>query len=88
MTRGCDSYSGLDRKDGGLCPFSWNRSARKGEPTMKKILIAAGAAVAYILGVGAGLASADPTVTVCHSVSITVNDTNVSDAGCNVLPPQ
>ena len=55
---------------------------------MKKVLIAAGAAVAYLLGIGAGVATADPVVTVCHSVSITVNDQNVSDAGCNVLPPQ
>ena len=55
---------------------------------MKKLLIAAGAAVLYLAGIGAHIASADPTVTVCHSVSITVNDQNVSDAGCNVLPPQ
>lgn len=55
---------------------------------MKKILIAAGAAALYLVGLGAGIAAADPTVTVCHSVSITVNDQNVSDAGCNVLPPQ
>lgn len=55
---------------------------------MGKRIIALGIGVAALLGFGAQVAAADPTVTVCHSISITVNDTNVSDAGCNVLPPQ
>lgn len=55
---------------------------------MKKRVVAVGIVVLALLGFGAQLAAADPTVTVCHSISITVNDQNVSDAGCNVLPPQ
>jgi len=55
---------------------------------MKQRVVAVGIVVLALLGVGAQLAAADPTVTVCHSISITVNDQNVSDAGCNVLPPQ
>lgn len=55
---------------------------------MKKRVVAVGIVVLALLGFGAQPAAADPTVTVCHSISITVNDTNVSDAGCNVLPPQ
>lgn len=55
---------------------------------MKKLLLAAGAGVVALVGVGASAAHADPSVTVCHSISITVNDQNVSDSACNVLPPQ
>lgn len=55
---------------------------------MKKLVLAAGAAIVAVVGLGATAAQADPSVTVCHSVSITVNDTNVSNAACNVLPPQ
>ena len=55
---------------------------------MSKRIVALGVVVLALLGVGAQIAAADPTVTVCHSISVTVNDTNVSDAGCNVLPPQ
>ncbi|HEX2038354.1 MAG TPA: hypothetical protein VHF47_01335 [Acidimicrobiales bacterium] len=55
---------------------------------MGKRIIATGIVVAGLLGLGAQVAAAGPTVTVCHSISITVNDQNVSNAGCNVLPPQ
>lgn len=55
---------------------------------MKKRVVAVGIVALASLGLGAHVAAAGPTVTVCHSISITVNDTNVSDAGCNVLPPQ
>ena len=55
---------------------------------MKKRVVAIGIVVMALLGLGAQVAAADPTVTACHSISITVNDTNVSNAGCNVLPPQ
>ena len=55
---------------------------------MIKRLLALGVVVSALLGGGAQVAKADPTVTVCHSISISVNDQNVSDAGCNVLPPQ
>ena len=55
---------------------------------MKKLLVAVAAALA-LLGAGASVAAADPSATVCHSVTITVNgDDVVNDAACNVLPPQ
>lgn len=59
-----------------------------GVTTMKKLLLAAGAAIVAVVGFGSTAAQADPSVTVCHSVSITVNDTNASNSACNVLPPQ
>ena len=55
---------------------------------MKKFL-----AVLALVGAGllvpATVASADPSVSECHSVSVVVNGQSVVDnAGCNVLPPQ
>ena len=55
---------------------------------MKKLLLAGAAAALALVGFGAAAAQADPSITVCHSVSITVNDQNVSNSACNVLPPQ
>ncbi|HVF76344.1 MAG TPA: hypothetical protein VM938_15015 [Acidimicrobiales bacterium] len=55
---------------------------------MKKLLLAAGAGIVAVVGIGATAAQADPSITVCHSVSITVNDQSASDSACNVLPPQ
>lgn len=55
---------------------------------MKKLVVALGMAALPLLGLGAQGAQADPTVTVCHSVSISVNGQGASDAGCTVLPPQ
>ncbi len=55
---------------------------------MKRRMVGLGVTVLALLGAGAQVATANPTVTTCHSISVTVNDTNVSDAGCNVLPPQ
>lgn len=55
---------------------------------MRTSVIAVSAIVLTVLGGTAQVASADPSVTVCHDISITVNDQNVSDAACNTLPPQ
>ena len=55
---------------------------------MKKLLLAAGAGILALVGFGAAAAQADPSVTVCHSISITINDQNASDSACNSLPPQ
>ena len=55
---------------------------------MKKLIVVLGAAVLPLFGLGAQGAQADPTVTVCHSVSVSVNGQGASDAGCTVLPPQ
>jgi hypothetical protein len=54
---------------------------------MKRIIAALTIAVA-VLG-PAKLASADPSASECHSISVTINGSSVVDqAGCNVLPPQ
>lgn len=53
---------------------------------MKKFLLACSAAVVGLVGLGAGMAKADPSVTACYSISITVNDQNVADAACNTAP--
>ena len=55
---------------------------------MKKLLVVLGVTVLPLLGLGAHAAQADPTVTVCHSVTVSVNGQGASDAGCTVLPPQ
>jgi hypothetical protein len=55
---------------------------------VKKLVVVLGVAVLPVLGLGAHSAQADPTVTVCHSVSVSVNGSGASDAGCTVLPPQ
>ena len=55
---------------------------------MKKMLVAVAAALT-LLGFGASVAAADPSATVCHSVTVTVNGEDVvNNAACNVLPPQ
>lgn len=55
----------------------------------KLIRVVAVAGVAIGLLGFAGAAQADPAVTVCHSVSVTVNgEAVVDDSACNVLPPQ
>lgn len=55
---------------------------------MKKI-IAAVALALMALGLGAGASQADPQATLCTDVNIVVNgQTLVSDAQCNILPPQ
>ncbi|MDQ1437479.1 MAG: hypothetical protein QOK43_1108 [Acidimicrobiaceae bacterium] len=54
---------------------------------MKKVIAAAVFAIALIGP--AKLASADPSASECHSVTVTINGQSVVDqAGCNVLPPQ
>ncbi len=53
---------------------------------MKKLLLACSAAIVGLVGLGAGVAQANPSVTVCHSISITVNGQNTSDAACNTAP--
>lgn len=58
---------------------------------MKKTLTAIAALVLSTVGVGftAAAAHADPTITECHSISVTVNGDNVvNEAACNTLPPQ
>lgn len=54
---------------------------------MKKILIVVALAVA-VFGPAAA-AQAEPSATLCHSVTVTVNGEDVvNDAACNDLPPQ
>lgn len=53
---------------------------------MKKFLLACGAALVGLVGLGAGIAQANPSVTLCHDISITVNGQNTSDAACNTAP--
>jgi len=53
---------------------------------MKRCIAAAILGVLAILGF-AGAAAADPSVSVCHSVQITVNGEDVvNDAACNTAP--
>lgn len=53
---------------------------------MKRFIAAAVLGVLAALGL-ASAASADPSVTLCHSVSITVNGSDVvNDAACNTAP--
>jgi type 1 fimbria pilin len=55
---------------------------------MRRVALAAIVA-ASSLGAFAGTAAADPVVTVCGSVSVTVNGSSVVDESqCQVLPPQ
>jgi hypothetical protein len=53
---------------------------------MKKFLLACSAAIVGLVGLGAGVAQADPSVTACYSVSISVNGQDVADAACNTAP--
>ena len=53
---------------------------------MKRFVAAAILGVLAVLGF-AGAAAADPAVTLCHSVQVTVNGTDVvNDAACNTAP--
>jgi hypothetical protein len=55
---------------------------------LRRIAIAAVFALASF-GFTAGTASADPVVSVCGSVSVTVNgDALVDESQCQVLPPE
>ena len=53
---------------------------------MKRFVAAAILGMLAVLGV-ASAATADPSVTLCHSVNITVNGSDVvNDAACNTAP--
>jgi hypothetical protein len=58
---------------------------------MKKLLVTIATLTLSATGLGftAAAAHADPSVTECHSISVTVNGSDVvNQAACNTLPPQ
>jgi hypothetical protein len=57
------------------------------ETPMKRCIAAAILGVLAVLGFGTVAASADPSITLCHSVHVVVNGSDVvNDAACNTAP--
>lgn len=80
-------YPDGGREPAGGCPFPEHSRERDKEDRMRRVLIGLG--VAGLLFGGMEAASADPSVTVCRSVKVTVNgQAVVDDAGCTVAPPE
>jgi hypothetical protein len=54
---------------------------------MKRMIAAVALALFGLVGLGAGVASADPSATFCHSIHVVVNGSDVvNDAACNTAP--
>jgi hypothetical protein len=54
---------------------------------LKKLILAALVAITSMVGLGASMAKADPSASLCHNVHIQVNGTDViNDAACNSAP--